>query len=161
MNAYSFPEHIQLSDNVKNLITSILQTDPLSRPTLEQVLMHPFLAGNFPKLLPVSTLAVPPSANYLKQFYGGRSKDHAITQPPKKPEQRIQRANTDGTPLSPVKIANRGNRTTNASAYNPQSRDGPKIWVKKWIDYSSKYGLGYLLSNNSVCLLYTSDAADE
>jgi polo-like kinase 1 len=23
------------------------------------------------------------------------------------------------------------------------------IWVKKWIDYSSKYGLGYLLSNGS------------
>jgi hypothetical protein len=24
---------------------------------------------------------------------------------------------------------------------------GPSIWVKKWVDYSSKYGLGYLLSN--------------
>lgn len=22
-----------------------------------------------------------------------------------------------------------------------------EIWVKKWVDYSSKYGLGYLLSN--------------
>jgi len=25
---------------------------------------------------------------------------------------------------------------------------GPSIWVKKWVDYSSKYGLGYLLSNS-------------
>lgn len=24
---------------------------------------------------------------------------------------------------------------------------GPDTWVKKWVDYSSKYGLGYLLSN--------------
>ena len=24
---------------------------------------------------------------------------------------------------------------------------GPACWVKKWVDYSSKYGLGYLLSN--------------
>jgi polo-like kinase 1 len=24
---------------------------------------------------------------------------------------------------------------------------GPNAWVKKWVDYSSKYGLGYLLSN--------------
>ena len=24
---------------------------------------------------------------------------------------------------------------------------GPSIWVKKWADYSSKYGLGYILSN--------------
>ncbi len=23
----------------------------------------------------------------------------------------------------------------------------PDIWVKKWVDYSSKYGLGYLLNN--------------
>jgi len=22
-----------------------------------------------------------------------------------------------------------------------------EVWVKKWVDYSSKYGLGYLLSN--------------
>jgi len=25
--------------------------------------------------------------------------------------------------------------------------NGAEIWVKKWVDYSSKYGLGYLLSN--------------
>ncbi len=24
---------------------------------------------------------------------------------------------------------------------------GPGVWVKKWVDYSSKYGLGYMLSN--------------
>lgn len=24
------------------------------------------------------------------------------------------------------------------------------MWVKKWVDYSSKYGLGYILSDNSV-----------
>ncbi len=28
-----------------------------------------------------------------------------------------------------------------------QSLSGPSCWVKKWVDYSSKYGLGYLLSN--------------
>jgi len=24
---------------------------------------------------------------------------------------------------------------------------GADVWVKRWVDYSSKYGLGYLLSN--------------
>lgn len=30
-----------------------------------------------------------------------------------------------------------------------QGQVGPAsdIWVRKWVDYSSKYGLGYLLSN--------------
>lgn len=25
----------------------------------------------------------------------------------------------------------------------------PSVWVKKWVDYSSKYGLGYLLCNTA------------
>ena len=29
-----------------------------------------------------------------------------------------------------------------------------EIWVKKWVDYSSKYGLGYLLSNGSTGVFF-------
>ncbi len=28
------------------------------------------------------------------------------------------------------------------------------VWVKKWVDYSSKYGLGYLLSNQSTGVFF-------
>jgi len=28
------------------------------------------------------------------------------------------------------------------------------VWVKKWVDYSSKYGLGYLLSNSSTGVFF-------
>jgi polo-like kinase 1 len=28
------------------------------------------------------------------------------------------------------------------------------VWVKKWVDYSSKYGLGYLLSNASTGVFF-------
>ena len=31
---------------------------------------------------------------------------------------------------------------------------GPSCWVKKWVDYSSKYGLGYLLSNQSTGVFF-------
>jgi polo-like kinase 1 len=31
----------------------------------------------------------------------------------------------------------------------PQNHRPPEVWVKKWVDYSSKYGLGYMLSNNA------------
>jgi polo-like kinase 1 len=30
----------------------------------------------------------------------------------------------------------------------------PDVWVKKWVDYSSKYGLGYLLSNASTGVFF-------
>jgi len=28
------------------------------------------------------------------------------------------------------------------------------VWVSKWIDYSSKYGLGYLLSDNAAGVFF-------
>ena len=36
------------------------------------------------------------------------------------------------------------------------NRRGPTVWVKKWVDYSSKYGLGYTLSNGA-CGVYFND----
>ncbi|CDW76958.1 protein kinase domain protein [Stylonychia lemnae] len=35
-----------------------------------------------------------------------------------------------------------------------QSLTGPSCWVKKWVDYSSKYGLGYLLSNQATGVFF-------
>lgn len=30
-----------------------------------------------------------------------------------------------------------------------RNKKGPQVWVKKWVDYSAKYGMGYSLSNGS------------
>lgn len=63
MNTYSFPEHVQISDQSRSLVTRILQTDPVKRPTLDEMLAHDFfhMGNSIPKLLPASTLACPPS----------------------------------------------------------------------------------------------------
>jgi polo-like kinase 1 len=37
MNAYAFPDHVQISDPAKALITRILNTDPTKRPTLDEM----------------------------------------------------------------------------------------------------------------------------
>ena len=37
MNSYSFPEHILISDTARNLITKILNLDPIKRPTLDEI----------------------------------------------------------------------------------------------------------------------------
>ena len=51
MNAYSFPDHIPISDAAKDLITRILNSDPKKRPTLDEMLAHEFLnhGGSIPK----------------------------------------------------------------------------------------------------------------
>ena len=68
MNSYSFPEHIPISDPVRNLMTRILNLDPTKRPNLDDILAHPFLSTGtgIPKSMPLSTLACPPSANFIK-----------------------------------------------------------------------------------------------
>jgi len=72
MGTYSFPEHITISSYARNLIENLLVNKPEKRLTLEEIRNHGFLrnAQNVPKLLPISTLACPPSANFLKQFNG-------------------------------------------------------------------------------------------
>lgn len=59
MNNYSFPESITISENAKSIITSILDLNPAKRPTLDQLLSHPFLFGIELEDLPLSALVVP------------------------------------------------------------------------------------------------------
>ena len=85
MCSYSFPEHVPLSDSAKNLITKILNLDPSKRPTLDEMMNHPFLnhGGSIAKVLPVSTIACPPSASYIKQFLPHGSTAKLTVQPQK------------------------------------------------------------------------------
>ena len=163
MNAYTFPEGTTVSDGAKDLITKILNLDPTKRPNLDEIYNNSFFrSGNtIPKLLPPSTLACPPSASYVKQFstttptaevYVFENKTQIespnITKEiiptiifPDKVHENIELKEPPG---KPVEIP---------SSSNPS----PMVWVTKWVDYSTKYGLGYLLSNNS-CGVFFNDS---
>jgi len=205
MCSYSFPEHVPLSEPAKNLITKILNLDPSRRPTLDEMMNHPFInhGGSIPKVLPVSTIACPPSASYIKQFLPHGSTAKLTVQPqklnetaPNQPAQN-QRGNllntekpssskldtvdftkdiklkdganmmgsgtmqfnsTTKTSANPTKdlkstqdVKGFGSTTAiNGAASNmakTKAMSKSEVWVKKWVDYSSKYGLGYILSN--------------
>jgi len=222
MNSYTFPDHVPLSDAAKGLITKILNLDPTRRPSLDEMLEHPFLnhGGTIPKLLPVSTIACPPSASYVKQFLPQGNTVKVTVQPQRlidtAPQGQLQNNsksiqnprdnlimtdkalinkvqtpngqdlklekqsskegwNSTGGPVGTMQFnSTAGNlkdqRPTTGSQTNLKSTQGLKttgplnmeasgkitgsskssgkeVWVKKWVDYSSKYGLGYLLSN--------------
>lgn len=51
MNSYSFPEHVIISDAAKNIITKILNLEPTKRPSIEEIMSHPFMntGGSIPK----------------------------------------------------------------------------------------------------------------
>ena len=146
MNAYSFPETAIISEAAKNLVAQILVTDPAKRPTLDQILTHDFFnqGTSIPKLLPTSTLACTPSLSYIRSFMPDAGKDGIVNKP------------LTTTKLNTVETSNKNNNdltstksetNTNLNAGGDPHLKGPDTWVKKWVDYSSKYGLGYLLSN--------------
>lgn len=119
---YSFPEQVSLSDNVKNIITKIFNLDPSKRPTLDEISEHPFLNNGIgvAKTMHISTLAMAPSKTMMEQMIG---KDNVVQPRPRGPMDQLN---------APTQASN-----------DPAS----EVYVKKWVDYSSKYGLGYLLSN--------------
>jgi len=60
-NEYSFPSHVNGSDEAKDLIVSMLQSKPEDRPTLEQIGKHPFLTcKGIPEILPSNATHVAP-----------------------------------------------------------------------------------------------------
>ena len=106
MNAYSFPEHVIISDAAKDLISKILTGDPKLRPTLDEICAHDFLTSNtIPKALPQSFLACPPSAQYIRQFMpSGLSYNTSATKP-----QRLEST----APANP--LPNRGAQTATSA----------------------------------------------
>jgi len=48
MNDYSFPEHSDVSDEAKDLISRILKTEPEERLTLNEILLHSFFQYPIP-----------------------------------------------------------------------------------------------------------------
>jgi len=219
MNSYSFPEHVPLSDSSKNLITKIFNLDPSKRPTLDEIMEHPFMStGTIPRVLPYSTLACPPSASYIKQYLPNGNTVKMTVQPQRLVDtqpvnqqsmskipsnQRNNLVSTDRVPLSKGSEDAAGNNqlgtigtgtmnfnatsttnlrptsqqkdlkstttglkgvpsgTTNfgstggmVSSTKIKQNNKNEVIVKKWVDYSTKYGLGYLLSNGTTGVFF-------
>jgi serine/threonine protein kinase len=46
-NEYTFPSKVDISDNAKALITSMLRSKPADRPSLDMIALHPFFTESF------------------------------------------------------------------------------------------------------------------
>ena len=152
-NNYCFPDNVVISNEAKDLIANILISDPNSRLSLDQIREHPFFVRNIiPRTLPLSTLCVPPSGTYLKQF--------EVKGESKKTEEFIPMS-----PRSETSLTIRQNLSPRENVSSPRlimqsnklyvcnsklTLDNDETWVEKWVDYSDKYGLGYKLSNGVV-----------
>ena len=60
---FSFPEDVFVSPSAKNFISSILALQPEKRPTLDQILVHPFLDSA--SYVPHPEIFITPSPNMI------------------------------------------------------------------------------------------------
>ncbi|KAL4445967.1 hypothetical protein ABPG74_010959 [Tetrahymena malaccensis] len=92
-NRYSFPENCTISKEAKDFIQKILVPNPDQRLTMDQMLQHPFMKSEeyyIPKTFPISTLALPPTANYLRKL---RKSESVLA-----PKSQLQLANNGAQP---------------------------------------------------------------
>ena len=157
---YTFPEHAVISEPAKDLIQSILVLDPYKRPKLDEILAHDFfnIGISIPKTMQQSTLACPPSLNYIRQFIPNTGPNGIVTNYVKK-----QKAPSE-TQTNDFDLGHGNTHKENRPYTSPygmqETKDGllnnggsnnlTDVSVKKWIDYSSKYGLGYILSDGHI-----------
>jgi len=155
-----------------------LNLDPVRRPTLEEIMEHPFMnhGGSIPKTLPVSTLACAPSLTYLSQYASGkivnemnntaalqRNSTQKIADPN---AATINNFNSSTHPNNQGMAITSNDLQLKTKQFNPMEVEGAssrnptssnpnrgllrnEAHVRTWVDYSSKYGLGYVLSNGS------------
>jgi polo-like kinase 1 len=149
MNSYNFPESSPISSLAKSLIQSILNTDPTKRPSLADIASNEYFSVDIPKALPTSCLACPPSYSYMRQYGHSNNKEDKM-----KMDEVTAGAATSRPILSGNNNLMNTERVRVASAASKcevvkhkQCDELPDVFITKWVDYSSKYGLGYILSN--------------
>ena len=150
---YSFPEGINISKEAKDLIKQILILEPSKRPNLEQILNHAFfkLGKGIPKLLPSSTLYSRPDYDYIYKYMSKADKNSINDKNNNNIIllEEIIKADNDLENEEEHEEYEELDKLNNYNYEEVKKIKIPIIWVKEWVDISSKYGLGYELNNGN------------
>lgn len=108
-NEYSFPSKIRMSENAKGLISSMLQSKPADRPSLNEIAMHPFFTNSFiPESLPQSVTHLAPKWDSTTMAQASVAALKKPTQPLASSSRRplgYQDVNVDPVASDPLKAA--------------------------------------------------------
>ena len=160
---FDFPEDVHISTAAKNLIRRLLVRDPKKRPSLNDILMDDFfnMGALIPKLMPSASMACPPSLDYIRKFMPNAD-ENGICHLHDKKDKNLEENNAseekkEENPTGVSSNTNDENKKNDENDNKEKGREkeqeklkGAEIYVNKWVDYSTKYGLGYLLNNGNV-----------
>ena len=159
---FSFPITCKISSAARNIIKKILILDPKKRPTLNDILSDEFFNQGIaiPKLLPLSTLALPLTIEYIKKFIPQienietSSKEKSVVE-----NKSIKKSNSGKNIIGKELTKDTENICDEAHLISTKNIVPEllkniilkkEIWVTKWVDYSNKFGLGYVLNNGYI-----------
>lgn len=122
-NAYEFPENVTVSDPAVNLISSILNNDPDQRPSLQDILTHPFFHPKLPcpRSLPASIAYAAPDFSGMRSAQSQANIRYLVTSAhqPLSPED-LENEEVDPppapTPATPGAAPSSGEEVTSAVA---------------------------------------------
>ena len=173
---FSFPQNEKISNPARELIESILVLEPHKRPSLEEILKSDFMnmGTSIPKTMPQSTLACPPTINYIKEYMPDVGADGIITNfISKKPKKKMELEDFSSQHINPSskdfmtnKFVGKINKkspiisNSNSNIFqetNYMFFNTTDIFVRKWAE-SEKYGLGYILSNENVGVFFNDNS---
>ena len=151
---FSFPDNCKISKEARNLIKKILVLDPKKRPRLNEILFDDFFNQGvaIPKLMPTSTLAYRPTKEYLNKYI---------------PDKNSTEANSNEIKSESTKelseLVEDGETNDKSNGDTPQFIDSTflskkEVWVVKWVDFSSKYGIGYILNNGLIGVYFNDNS---
>ena len=149
---YTFPEKVALSTPCKELITRILVLDPGKRPTLDEILESPFLNRGYtvPRLLPPSVVTCPLSKSYVDKIIGTEEVEEAPVRLSIEEQPSVsvlcEEVKEPSLPVTEPPIISELDLPQYLE-HTASDHCEPTVWVLKWVDFSSKYGIGYLLNN--------------
>ena len=114
-----------------------------------------------PKLMPSASMACPPSLDYIRKFMPNAD-ENGICHLHDKKDKNLEENNAseekkEENPTGESSNTNDENKKNDENDNKEKEKEkeqeklkGAEIYVNKWVDYSTKYGLGYLLNNGNV-----------
>lgn len=181
-NLYTFPSEIPLTAEAKDLVRGILNKDPKMRPSLAKIRAHPFFAGYVLSqaspsagihavredkenaALPGNRVAasLPASASPRASEFGlGPSYPKSSSAPSAARQSPLDARKLTPSSKQPSSSWRSPTGYTSSPSPSPNPKSGSDdsvpLVVQKWVDYTSKYGLGYILQGGLVGV-YFNDA---
>lgn len=171
-NEYIIPEHV--SPQLTLFIKQMLQHNPSKRPTMLEIVDHPYLVDNYiPTRLPTSCLCTAPRTNdhRLSMLVSDEGR-RPLTDMANAPVAAAIKTLDGNDPEKGSKdyylteLFSQINklfrmprpRTMPIKDYEQEASADPAsmpfFWISKWVDYTDKYGIGYQMCDNSIGVLF-------